>query len=259
MSFSFHHVVDLPALTWRFAYEIARASSPLTIWLAVAIGLFWLVRSACSAALQPEPLAGRCAANRDFIGRFSRLWRYGNRLSRGRVLEKCMSETLAVFGWKRDREKAFVYRSAANRFSTRTGTTSSSFITKPIRKNCSAAFPYHLDLYDGSAFVSLVAFTMRGMRPRLGGSLSALFFKPISTHHFLNVRTYVTHEAEAGIYFMQEWLSSRLANVAGPLQLRIAISDSRKWITTAITSMEQRGKIEASAGSFHFYAHSRTE
>jgi len=33
-------------LTWRFAFEIARASSPLTIWLAVAIGLFWLVRSA---------------------------------------------------------------------------------------------------------------------------------------------------------------------------------------------------------------------
>jgi hypothetical protein len=33
------------ALTWRFAYEIARAASPLAIWLAVAIGLFWLVRS----------------------------------------------------------------------------------------------------------------------------------------------------------------------------------------------------------------------
>jgi hypothetical protein len=33
-------------LTWRFAYEIARASSPLAIWLAVAIGLFWLIRSA---------------------------------------------------------------------------------------------------------------------------------------------------------------------------------------------------------------------
>src|SRR5438094_5532907 len=34
------------ALTWRFAHEIARAASPLAIWLAVAIGLFWLVRSA---------------------------------------------------------------------------------------------------------------------------------------------------------------------------------------------------------------------
>jgi hypothetical protein len=34
------------ALTWRFAHEIAHAASPLAIWLAVAIGLFWLVRSA---------------------------------------------------------------------------------------------------------------------------------------------------------------------------------------------------------------------
>jgi hypothetical protein len=34
------------ALTWRFAHEIARAGSPLAIWLAVAIGLFWLVRTA---------------------------------------------------------------------------------------------------------------------------------------------------------------------------------------------------------------------
>src|SRR5437764_12469555 len=34
------------ALTWRFDHEIARAASPLAIWLAVAIGSFWLVRSA---------------------------------------------------------------------------------------------------------------------------------------------------------------------------------------------------------------------
>ncbi len=34
------------ALTWRFAVEIADALSPLAIWLAAAIGLFWLVRSA---------------------------------------------------------------------------------------------------------------------------------------------------------------------------------------------------------------------
>src|SRR5438874_10927738 len=33
------------ALSWRFADEIARAASPLAIWLAVAIGLFWFVRS----------------------------------------------------------------------------------------------------------------------------------------------------------------------------------------------------------------------
>ena len=34
------------ALTWRFADEIAHAASPLALWLAAAIGLFWLVRTA---------------------------------------------------------------------------------------------------------------------------------------------------------------------------------------------------------------------
>jgi hypothetical protein len=34
------------ALTWRFASDIAAAANPLCIWIAVAIGLFWLIRSA---------------------------------------------------------------------------------------------------------------------------------------------------------------------------------------------------------------------
>jgi hypothetical protein len=33
-------------LTWRFAHEIVIATTPLAIWLAGAIGFFWLVRSA---------------------------------------------------------------------------------------------------------------------------------------------------------------------------------------------------------------------
>ena len=49
--------------------------------------------------------------------------------------------------------------------------------------------PFQLDLRDGRAFVSLVAFTMRGMRPHFGGRLAAWLFRPIATHHFLNVRT----------------------------------------------------------------------
>src|SRR5947207_2837656 len=32
-------------LSWRFVHEIASAANPLAIWLAVAIGIFWLVRS----------------------------------------------------------------------------------------------------------------------------------------------------------------------------------------------------------------------
>jgi uncharacterized protein YqjF (DUF2071 family) len=76
--------------------------------------------------------------------------------------------------------------------------------------------PYQLDLRDGRAFVSLVAFTMEKMRPRHGGKLGAWLCRPIATHDFLNVRTYVRHGGEPGIHFLAEWLSSWLAVKLGP-------------------------------------------
>src|SRR5215467_10267985 len=45
--------------------------------------------------------------------------------------------------------------------------------------------PFHLDLREGRAFVSVVAFTLRRMRPRIGGRLTELLFRPISAHEFL--------------------------------------------------------------------------
>lgn len=77
--------------------------------------------------------------------------------------------------------------------------------------------PFPLDLHDGRAYVSLVAFTMRGMHPRVGGRLAAWSFKPFAEQRFLNVRTYVRHVEERGIYFMTEWLSSWLNVQLGPL------------------------------------------
>jgi hypothetical protein len=78
------------------------------------------------------------------------------------------------------------------------------------------AVPFPLDLYDGRAFVTLVSFTMEGMRPRWGGRLTAKLFQPIATHNFLNVRTYVKCAGEPGIHFLAEWLSNRLAVRLGP-------------------------------------------
>jgi uncharacterized protein YqjF (DUF2071 family) len=76
--------------------------------------------------------------------------------------------------------------------------------------------PFPLDLRDGKAYVSLVAFTMRGLRPRVGGLAGELLFKPIATHGLLNVRTYVNHQGEQGIYFMSEWIPNRLSAFIGP-------------------------------------------
>lgn len=77
--------------------------------------------------------------------------------------------------------------------------------------------PFPLDCRDGSAWVSLVAFTMRDMRPRLGGSVGRRLFAPIATHAFLNVRTYVVRNGEPGIHFLAEWLTNRLAVLLGPV------------------------------------------
>jgi uncharacterized protein YqjF (DUF2071 family) len=77
--------------------------------------------------------------------------------------------------------------------------------------------PFPLDLRDGRAYVSLVAFTMRDMRFSFGGPALSLLLKPIATHEFLNVRTYVRHGEERGIYFLTEWLSNWLSVQLGPL------------------------------------------
>jgi len=76
--------------------------------------------------------------------------------------------------------------------------------------------PFQLDLHDGRAFVSIVAFTLLRMRPRIGGRLTEWLFKPIATHEFLNVRTYVRHAGEPGIFFLAEWLSNPLSVRLGP-------------------------------------------
>lgn len=75
--------------------------------------------------------------------------------------------------------------------------------------------PFELDLFEGKAYVSLVAFSIRRLRPAFG-RLSELLFQPIGNHEFLNVRTYVRQGDRAGIYFMAEWLNNRLSVVLGP-------------------------------------------
>ncbi|HSU68926.1 MAG TPA: DUF2071 domain-containing protein, partial [Tepidisphaeraceae bacterium] len=76
--------------------------------------------------------------------------------------------------------------------------------------------PFDLDLYHGRAYLSLVAFVQRGLRPRVGGRLAGLLAAPLASHPFLNVRTYVQHRGERGIYFLREWIPNRLAALIGP-------------------------------------------
>ncbi len=112
--------------------------------------------------------------------------------------------------------------------------------------------PFELDLRDGRAFVSLVAFTLRRMRPRRGGRIGEWLLKPIATHEFLNVRTYVRANDEPGIFFLAEWLSNRLSVPLGPpvfgLPYRYGRIDYRHHRPTYGIS----GRVDARGGCFSY-------
>ncbi|SFW17140.1 hypothetical protein SAMN02927921_00318 [Sinomicrobium oceani] len=54
-----------------------------------------------------------------------------------------------------------------------------------------------LDLYEGKAWVSVVAFTMEKIRP---SGLPP--FPPVSDFHEINIRTYVKYKGKSGVYFL---------------------------------------------------------
>ncbi len=108
--------------------------------------------------------------------------------------------------------------------------------------------PLPLDLRDGHAYVSLVAFTMRGLRLAAGGRLTAWLTAPIATHGLLNVRTYVKYRGENAIYFMAEWIPNRLSVFAGPhtygLPYRYGRLDYRHRHESGVI----RGSVEPGSG-----------
>jgi uncharacterized protein YqjF (DUF2071 family) len=117
------------------------------------------------------------------------------------------------------------------------------------------SIPFELDLNQGRAFVSIVAFTMCGMRPRFGGQLTTLLCKPIATHGLLNVRTYIRHNAEPGIYFMSEWLENRVSVVLGPRMFGLPYRFGRLDYRHAVDVGELRGRVEAREGMLRYRGH----
>lgn len=108
--------------------------------------------------------------------------------------------------------------------------------------------PFALDLWEGRAFVSLVAFTLWRMRPRLGGRFGEWLFQPIASHEFLNVRTYVRHNGEPGIFFLAEWLSNPVSVRLGPRTFGLPYRWGRLDYEHAPDGCALRGTIQAPEG-----------
>ena len=106
--------------------------------------------------------------------------------------------------------------------------------------------PFELDLFEGRAWVSLVAFTQARFRPACGGRLGEWLMRPVATHGFLNLRTYVRApgvESGRAIYFISEWIPNRLTHWVGPrlygLPLRLA----------RLAYDEEERRVEAAPGA----------
>lgn len=113
--------------------------------------------------------------------------------------------------------------------------------------------PFPLDTRDGDAFVSLVAFTQRNLRPAIGGRFAAWMSAPLAQHEFLNLRAYVQVNGQPAIYFIAEWIPNRLAILLGPRLYGLPYRLGALRYYHANTQ-QMHGSVVASIGRFEYRA-----
>jgi uncharacterized protein len=111
--------------------------------------------------------------------------------------------------------------------------------------------PLELDIYEGQAYLSLVAVTMRRFRP-IRPLPFAWAFGLIKRQQFLNLRTYVHHRDEPGALFLWGWLSKPLPLAFPTFDLPCAFAevDYRHNYESGILA----GDVKTEAGHFSYRA-----
>ena len=112
--------------------------------------------------------------------------------------------------------------------------------------------PFELDTRDGVAYVSLVAFTQRRLRPSFGGRMAEVLSTPVAQHEFLNIRTYVRVGQERGIFFLAEWIPNRLAALVGPPLYGLPYRVGRLRYAHDLTAGRITGHVAAADGQVAF-------
>lgn len=94
-----------------------------------------------------------------------------------------------------------------------------------------------IDLFEGEAWVSVVAFTMNKIRPRI---LPA--FSPVSDFDEINIRTYVRRNNKQGVYFL---------SIEGGKLLSCKIARGLSGLPYRYSGMKrEKGKYASTNGSF---------
>jgi uncharacterized protein YqjF (DUF2071 family) len=104
--------------------------------------------------------------------------------------------------------------------------------------------PFPLDTRGGKAYVSLVAFTLEKLRLAGGGP-------PLTTHGFLNIRTYIPGN---GIYFLAEWLPNPFCVLLGPRLYGLPYRRGRLTYDHRHEDGRLHGRVESRDGVLEFRA-----
>lgn len=76
--------------------------------------------------------------------------------------------------------------------------------------------PFPLDVREGKAYASMVAFSQERLRFAFGGRATNWVGRSFANHEFLNVRTYVRQPGETGIFYLAERVPKRAVTWLGP-------------------------------------------
>jgi uncharacterized protein YqjF (DUF2071 family) len=118
--------------------------------------------------------------------------------------------------------------------------------------------PFELDLLEGEAYVSLVAFSLERMRlGPLPESLCRWLLRAVSPCRFLNVRTYVREGGRDGIFFLAEWLSNHWSVPLGPPMYGVPYRAGELGYGTLRGGAEVRGRVTSRAGNALLYTGER--
>jgi uncharacterized protein YqjF (DUF2071 family) len=115
--------------------------------------------------------------------------------------------------------------------------------------------PFELDIRDGNAFVSLVAFTQDRLRPTRGGRLAEKLSAPLARHEFLNLRAYIRVDRQPAIYFLAEWIPNRLAVLIGPRTYGLPYRLARLRYRHDEQTGELKGKVLAGQSAIEYRGH----
>lgn len=114
--------------------------------------------------------------------------------------------------------------------------------------------PFELDLFAGSAYISLVGFKTTRIYVSRVGEWACWLHRPLTHHSFLNVRTYVRHRGEAGVYFLKIFVDSRAAIPVARVSYGLPYEHGRLSLDHRFANQRLTGRVETQRGELEYRA-----